>query len=202
MSEPYPEPPAPSYVERVRSFPPIVLIGVVVVGGVFAWWVMRTLKAGKEESSTPVSWEDRARTLLLDRGYPRGDVDSALSHYLHGGQMSGGDVTLIGVAVRTLGTPDIPNSPPSFIPTPTPPPGGGGPSTPATGVGGNSDEDGPRGFWYVPVFPAGWTSTYRGIAQQFYGNANRAPEVMAVNPGIVRASHEKLPAGSIVKVPR
>ena len=57
-------------------------------------------------------------------------------------------------------------------------------------------------YWYVPVAPAGWSSTFGGIAQQFYGNTARANELAQLNPNLQTTTYGKLPVGAMIKVPR
>jgi hypothetical protein len=57
-------------------------------------------------------------------------------------------------------------------------------------------------YWYVPVAPAGWSSTFGGISQQFYGNTARAQELQTLNPNLQKTTYGKLPVGAMIKVPR
>lgn len=188
----------------VQSMPrwQIITIVLVIVGGVYYYYVHRA--AATAQATDPANtWENSARSLLLSRGYPSSEVDSALNHYLHGGAMSPGDITLISVAIRALGTPDVPSTAPAN--TPANPWNAPGPSAPtANNVSSSAPSNNIQAqtYWYVQSVGVGWTSTFNGIATQFYGDQSLATQVMSQNPGVTSSVYAKIPVGIRIKVPR
>ena len=159
-------------------------------------------KYGKGSDSSN-DWETRARALLTARGYPADQINSAMQHYLHGGRMSTQDQSLVSVAIRTLGTPDIPNPTPNNKPeNPWTNPG---PAVPSAGndsssSSGKLSDDNQQAFVYVQSTGFGWTSSLRGIAAQMYGSANYASYLLQYNPTITSVS-DRIPIGTKVTVP-
>lgn len=140
--------------------------------------------------------------LLTEDGYPPDDINSALQHYLHSGVMTPTDVAIIAVAIRRLGLPPSPSdgaapaSSGSSVDGGPPTAGGGGP-------GSGADMPPAQGYWYVVAAPVGWSATFRGIAQQFYGDGTRGSYLMQVNPDVrVASAHAQIPTGTRVRVPR
>lgn len=77
-----------------------------------------------------------------------------------------------------------------------------GQATPPDSGASYSDAADATAYWYVPVAPAGWSSTFGGIAQQFYGSTGRANEIAQLNPNLSTTTYGKLPVGAMIKVPR
>lgn len=195
--------------ENVRYMNKWVLFAIVALIALAVWWFFyhRPEQSSDKVGDSEVSWEARARQMLLDRGYNQWEVDSALQHYLYGGQMSVQDQALISVAIRSLGTPDFPNQQPNNNPaspwnqipsTPTGPVDNG---NTGVGVDGGNTVDTQSGFWYVTSTGFGPTSSLRGIAQQYYGSANMAVNLLPFNPDISTVN-ERIPPGKVVTVPR
>jgi hypothetical protein len=181
--------------DTIRNAPRWLVFGVVIAGGLLAWYFL----SGKETpETTQASWRDRAIELLVERGYYRPNAERAVDSYLKGGYMTPEDVALITIVLRALGQPDkkegagLPAQPETQYP--------GDPGTdPATDLPtGNL----PGEYWYVPVAPAGWSSTFNGISLQFYGTTSRAELLKQQNPNLQSTTYGKLPVGANVKVPR
>jgi hypothetical protein len=185
-------------VDTAREAPRWLVFGVVLAGGLLAYWFFSV-----RESETPqMSWRDRAVELLVERGYYRPNAERAVNSYLNGGHMTAEDVALITIVLRALGQPPKNEK-------------AAQPSSPTTEYPGDpidipNDEpnyDLPSGvlpgeYWYVPVAPAGWSSTFNGISLQFYGTTSHAALIQQVNPGLQSTTYGKLPVGATVKVPR
>lgn len=182
----------------------LLFIVLVILFVVWYFYWHRADSAGQTPRDDPsADWETRARKLLEDRGYPSNQIDSALNHYLRGGQMSVEDQAIIAVAIRNLGTPDFPNPQPNSQNM-----GQGGPTTPTGPVdSGNAGSmpgtgtDNGEASWYVVSTGVGPTSSLRGIAAQYYGSSNYAISLLPHNPDI-KTVNERIPPGKIVKVPR
>lgn len=181
----------------------LVIVALILFVVWYFYWHRADEPRNAPRDDPSSDWETRARKLLDDRGYPQNQIDSAMNHYLHGGTMSVEDQMLVGVAIRTLGTPDYPNPQPNSQNA-----GAGGPSTPTGPVpSGNSDslpgqaDTEPQAFWFVVSTGVGPTSSLRGIAAQYYGSANYASTLLSYNPD-VKSVNERIPPGKIVKVPR
>jgi hypothetical protein len=179
--------------DTIRNAPRWVVFGVLVAGALLTWYLL----SGKETpETTQASWRDRAIDLLVERGYYRVNAERAVDNYLKGGYMSPEDVSLITIVLRVMGAPDKKE-------------GAGLPAQPETEYPGDPDPvtDLPTGnlpgeYWYVPVAPAGWASTFNGISLQFYGNTSRAELLKQQNPNLQSTTYGKLPVGATVKVPR
>lgn len=179
-------------VNTVREAPRWLIVSVVIVGGVLAWWLISGRSRPDTTEADYGDWRSRAIELLVERGYYRPTAEKAVDAYLNGGFMGPEDITLITIVMRALGTPDIPNRTS----------GGGNTSLPDISTlpvdsGGDSVS-----YWYVQAAPAGWSSTFNGIALQFYGNTSRATLLQEINPNLSTTTYGKIPAGSRVKVPR
>ena len=217
----------------VRSLDTRWLIAIVVVGGVLAWYL---LKDNVDSSDTDNSsnggpkgdgssyntetndWASKAKALLLSQGYSQSDVNSALKHYLRGGQMTPEDTTLIGIAVSRLGIPGVGSgSDPSYaVSSPNTNPGPGAPQAGVSngynsGVGNATNEQDVNSatnsqtgqtYWLVPSLGFGPTATYRGLAATYYGDSNLAPSIQAANPNGPNTVYGQIPPGTITKVPR
>jgi len=217
----------------VRGLDTRYLILIVIAGGVLAWYLLKDNSDdsdadnssnggpkgdGSSYSKQSANWADKARKLLLSQGYSQYDVNSALKHYLRGGQMTPQDSTLIGVAVGRLGIPGVGSgSDPSYdVSSPTTNPG---PATPSSGisngynsgVGNYTNEQDANSatqtqtgqtYWYVPSLGYGTTATYRGLALMYYGDSNLAPAIQAANPNGPSTVYGQIPPGTITKVPR
>lgn len=183
--------------DTIRNAPRWLVFGVVIAGGLLAWYFL----SGKETpETTQASWRDRAIDLLVERGYYRQNAERAVDHYIKGGYMSPEDVSLITIVLRVMGPPDKKEgagqpSPESddYVATEYP----GDPATNDLPTGNLPGE-----YWYVPVAPAGWSSTFNGISLQFYGTTSRAEIIKQQNPNLQSTTYGKLPVGASVKVPR
>ena len=179
-----------------------VLFGIVLAIALVIWyfyWYRDNTSSAPERDDPSQQWEDRARQLLTQRGYPQSQIDSALDHYLRGGQMSTQDVALISVVVRAYGMPSYPN------PQPNTQDANPSPATPNGPVdNGNTPigDDGETAYWYVPSTGFGYTSSFRGISQWAYGTEMYAPQLLQLNPGNADTIYGRIPPGKITKVPR
>lgn len=206
--------------ESVREMPRWLLVTVVVGGGVLAWYLIRATKSDDVPSESDTrdasadavaAWRERARQLLTSRGYSYTEINSALRHYLDGGTMTPQDITIIGVAIRELGVPGLEDNDPSYsVSSPQTLPGPGAPHASNLGdtTGGEGNYTGQyadsteQTYWYVPSLGFGPTSTMRGLAVAYYGDESYAPLVLQTNPGIVASIYDRIPTGTIVRVPR
>lgn len=194
---------------NVKDMNPYLLVGILIAVGGVVWWYYfhkSSNSSGSSDSSDSDDWGKRAHDLLISRGYKTSDVNSAINHYLNGGALSPQDLTLISVAIRALGTPDIPNDSPSVIPAN--PWNSPGPSQPSGTTASTSDtpaQDAGQSisYWYVVSAGIGWTSTYRGISQQFYNSTSYASKILLANPNVnVPTVYGQIPIGTTIKVPR
>lgn len=80
--------------------------------------------------------------------------------------------------------------------------GPGIPASPPDPGTSYTDAQDSTAYWYVPVAPAGWSSTFGGISQQFYGSTARGQELQSLNPNLQTTTYGKLPVGAMIKVPR
>jgi hypothetical protein len=210
--------------ENFRTAPRWVWVAVVVVGGLAAWWFIHQTQSSGDTTVTDdtQTWRQKATDLLISRGYQQGQVQTAMSHYFDGGQMSAQDTALIQAAIMSIGLPGIPGQSPDYqTSNPVTDPGPGAPSasnaSSSTGGVGNSgtpdlqnvttygddgSPDPPAGNWKVVSMGYGWTSTLRGIATNMYGNASLGTTLLAYNSGLVASDWQQIPAGKTVTVPR
>ncbi|MGH3570868.1 MAG: hypothetical protein ACRDUW_03415 [Pseudonocardiaceae bacterium] len=183
------------------ELPRWAMLGVVAAGGLVGWYIY---KAASAPSTTPPTWEQNARNLLTARGYPSSDIESALSNYQGGGTMSPMDLKLIAEVIRAIGTPDMPTAAvdsSGINPTSVVPDGGlttTDPSAASTVVPDNST----AGYWYVISLGYGWSSTLRGISQQFYGDTTHSTMLLQLNPGTTTSDYARIPPGVKIKIPR
>ena len=179
---------------ELAEMPKWALIAVVGTAGVLAWWLFRN--AGSSSTPTNTTWNNQAVSYLTSRGYDTKDANNAVTAYTSGSQLTDNDVNLIGQAVQALGTPDMPSGDLSTRSTDLPVlvPSGSGSTT--------SSSTTPKEYWYVTSLGAGWTATFRGIAQQFYGTASNSNAISAVNPGVATSDYAQIPAGTVITVPR
>lgn len=185
-------------VAAIRDAPRWVIVATVVGAGLLGYWIYRTY-TGSNSTAAASDWQSRAVALLVERGYNKQASERAVDRYVNGGQLQPEDVSLIAVVIRALGTPDMPN-------------GGSVPSDTTLSPDsanyldnsnpGTTYADSQQSFWYVPVAPAGWSSSFNGIAQQFYGSTAKADVLMQTNPNLSTTAYGKLPVGAMVKVPR
>lgn len=179
-------------ISTVREAPRWLIITVVIGGGLLAYWFL----SGRERSDTTAQdygdWRSRAIELLVERGYYRPSAERAVNAYLDGGFMGPEDIALITIVIRALGTPDMPSNTQGAGDTTLP-----DISSYPIDTGGDI-----ASYWYVQAGPAGWSSTFNGIALQFYGNTSRATMLQEINPNLSTTTYGKLPVGSRVKVPR
>lgn len=176
-------------VTTIRDAPRWVLISVVVVGGLLAWYLLR----GRDTTEADYGdWRSRAVALLVERGYNREASERAVGRYLDGGYLGPEDVSLIAIVIRSLGTPDMRTEAPSET----------SPNYLDNSNPGTEYADSFSAYWYVPAAPAGWSSTFNGISQQFYGDTARAVLLQQSNPNLSETTYGKLPVGAMVKVPR
>jgi hypothetical protein len=184
--------------DTIRNANRWVLLGIVVAGGLLAWWF---LHGSETKEAKGASWRDRAVELLVARGYYRPNAERAVDSYLNGGYMSPEDVSLMTIVFRVMGKPSdadksngvgvVPPSQSTEYPDDTQLPSN---ATPSDALPGE--------YWYVPVAPAGWSSTFNGISLQFYGTTSRAELLKQDNPNLQSTTYGKLPVGSTVKVAR
>lgn len=213
----------------VRELDTRWLIAIVVAGGLLAWYFLKDNSDSDDSSNSSnggpkgdgssynkesSDWAKKAKALLLSQGYSQYDVNSAIRHYLRGGQMTPEDTTLVGIAVSRLGIPGVGSgSDPSY--TVTSPSTNPGPAAPRAstqsqydGGTGNATNEQSVGaqtgqtYWNVPSLGFGPTSTYRGLALMYYGTANLAPAIQAANPNGPSTVYGQIPPGTITKVPR
>lgn len=205
MTAPEPPPVTPQHgtvtgaVDTFRNLPRWAMFAVLAVGGLVAWYVY---KAATSANATSTTWEQNARDLLTSRGYDPVAIESALSHYQGGGTMSPDDTALIAEAIRALGTPDMPTTTATgdgTTPSPVIPSGGvtTDPSTVPT-----IPDTGASGYWYVVSLGYGWSSTLRGISQQFYGTTDQATMLLQLNPGTTSSEYARIQPGVKIKIPR
>lgn len=88
------------------------------------------------------------------------------------------------------------NIPPSSLGTT-----GGFTTDPAT-AGQIVYTDQPTAYWYVVSLGYGWSSTLRGISQQFYGDTSHADVLLQLNPGTTASTYARIAPGVKIKVPR
>lgn len=204
-----PEPPVPqpqgNSATRVigvfRELPRWAMIAVVAAGGLVGWYVY---KAATSANTVPPTWEQQARDLLTSRGYDPIDIESALNHYQGGDTMSPQDLTLMAEVIRAIGTPDMPTSPSDVTnPSPVIPSGGvsDGSTTDVSTVPSIPDTSA-SGYWYVISLGYGWSSSLRGISQQFYGDDSQATMLLQLNPGTTASEYARIAPGVKIKVPR
>jgi hypothetical protein len=185
--------------DTIRNANKWVLAGIVLAGGLLAWWL---LHGTETKAAVGASWRDRAVELLVARGYYRPTAERAVDNYLKGGYMSPEDVQLMTIVFRVMGKPvdaDVssgigvqPSASTDYTGTEdTQPQSNGLPSSALPGE-----------YWYIPVAPAGWASTFNGISLQFYGTTSRAEFLRQDNPGLQTTTYGKLPVGKTVKVSR
>jgi hypothetical protein len=153
------------------------------------WWLYRAASGPQNQT-----WTEQAIESLTAQGYNRTDIDTAIDHYLHGG-MTAKDAQIISAAIASVGTPDMPNVPTDQV------------VTPATGVSPNSGvadaTDSPDiMYWYVVSTGVGWTSSFSGIAQQFYGDSGKGSIIQQLNPNVSTTTYGRIPPGVRIKVPR
>lgn len=176
-------------IETAQAMPRWALMLIVGGAGLLTWWIIKDYKSG-----TTDSWTDRATALLTSRGYTHAQISIALNHYFQGG-MTTQDQEIIAEAIRALGTPDLPNITTGVHPSsPVNPTGTYNSTTPITTTNG--------GYWYVVSMGVGWSSSFRGLAQQFYGDANKGTIIQQANPGITSADYQRIPVGTSIKIPR
>jgi hypothetical protein len=215
MTAPEPPPVTPQHgtvtgaIDTFRNLPRWAMFAVIAVGGLVAWYVY---KAATSADTTSTTWEQNARDLLTSRGYDPVAIESALSHYQGGGTMSPDDTALIAEAIRALGTPDMPvTTGNGTTPSPVIPSGGV-----ANGIGTPTDptvitdpstvptipDTSSSGYWYVVSLGYGWSSTLRGISQQFYGTTDQATMLLQLNPGTTSSEYARIQPGVKIKIPR
>lgn len=227
MTAPAPPGSSGGVIGTARSLPIWGWVLIAAASGVVVYWFVserdpapdddrnRTDKDKTKDcnrSGVGPTWEQRARQTLLSRGYSRMETNTALGKYLRGGTMTPQDQSMVAIAIGQFGTPDIPNNDPSYATfSPQTQPGPGAPAAGNADTGYNSgvgnqtafDSDNPvNTYWYVPSSGFGYTSTYRGLANQYYGDESKATVIMAANPGVVTSVWERIPPGVITKVPR
>lgn len=231
MTAPVPDPsPSPdgsvitSAWNAARSMPRWGWVAVALGGGLVAYYLIwKPAPTSDNTNSAPVeqgsTWREDAAALLASRGYSNDDIQSALTHFFDGGALSTQDSALITAASGAIGPPDNTVGPPDYQtsnPVTNPGPGApyGGGASPGYGYTGgignqtttnpvdDSGTDAAPGTWSIASMGYGWTSTLRGIAQNFYGSAEYASSLLAANAGKVPNVWEQIPAGTLVTVPR
>lgn len=222
-----------SVVQTAQELPKWAMAAIVIGGGLLAWKLMSGMSSNPDEDtaqshadkqrkayekgSRVTPWNQRARDVLISRGYSQTEANSALRHYLGGGTMSPADSSAIATVIQAIGTPQFPNSDPSYsASSPQTSPGPGAPNAGLlteqdTGGVGNAinftadPTDSVPTYWYVPSLGFGNTATYRGLAKLYYGNEELAPMILAVNrstPLAPSTTWQAIPPGLITKVPR
>lgn len=175
---------------ELATLPRWALVGIVTGAGLLAWWLLK----GVGSANTPTinqTWSNNAVTYLTQQGYPQAQAQSAVNAYSSGQQLTQQQVSLVSDAVAAVGTPDMPTNTSPVVPS-------GSGATTAPTVSTNSAS----GVWKVTSMGVGWTSTFRGIAQQFYGDPSDSTYISAVNPGVTPSDFSMIPAGTVVSVPR
>jgi hypothetical protein len=186
-------------IDTFRTLPRWAMVGIVIVGGLVGWYVYRAASSANTASPT---WEQNARDLLTSRGYDPVDIESALSHYQGGGQMSAQDLALIAEVIRAIGTPDMPSAgATSDVTNPSPVVPSGGVTTDPSTIPTIPDTS-ENGYWYVVSLGFGWSSSLRGISQQFYGDTTHATMLLQLNPGTTSSEFARIQPGVRIKVPR
>lgn len=164
----------------------------------------------RPEPATNEEWGRAAINYLIAQGHDAAMADAAVRRYLESAELNNQEYALIRIALTQLGSPPVPLPPPPPPPViPTTPPVTPPPVTPP-----------PPPVQPPPVMPAirihvvtPWNtrgSTLSGIAQIYYGNANRWPEIFNANrkgttrpdgsPGFISNPHYLRP-GDRVYVP-
>ncbi|MGE3429259.1 MAG: hypothetical protein AB7I44_21130 [Hyphomicrobiaceae bacterium] len=177
-------------IATVKDAPRWLIITVVIAGGLLAYWLV----SGKETVDTTAQdygdWRSRAIEMLVERGYYRASAERAVDAYLNGGFMGPEDISLMTIVIRAMGAPARGTAESGTDSLPDI-------SSYPIDTGGDISS-----YWYVQAAPAGWSSTFNGIAQQFYGDTSRAVMLQEINPGLSTTTYGKIPMGSRVKVPR
>lgn len=223
--------------QTAAALPKWAIAAIIVAGGFLAWKISKGVSddpdrdAAKSHAEkqydaykkgTKVApWNERARNAAISRGYSQLEVSSALRHYLGGGTMTPQDTTVISTIIGQIGTPQYPNSDPSY--SGSSPQTNPGPGAPNAGLIRDPDSEAPSynggignainfdtdpdavSYWYVPSLGFGNTASYRGLAMLYYGDESKANVIMQVNRATPLAPStvwQMIPPGFITKVPR
>lgn len=198
MSTPQSPTPQPTMTQNVvgtaQTLPRWAFVAIVGGAALVTWWLISEYKSSEPKET---SWTDRATALLTSRGYTNNQITDALNHYYRGG-MTVQEQDMIAQVIRAIGTPDMPETSITEVPPPSPVTPSGRPEDTPTPIPDNNG----TAYWYVTSMGFGWTSSFRGIAQQLYGDPNKGYLLQQVNPGLATSDYGKLPIGTIVKIPR
>jgi hypothetical protein len=167
-----------------------MLVAIAGAAGLLTWWLLKDVGSSNNTTSNK-TWNNNAVDYLTQRGYSTSQAQSAVNAYTSGQQLSQQQVSLVSEAVAAVGTPDMPTNT-----TPVVPSGSGATTAPTESA------DNASGVWKVTSMGVGWTSTFRGIAQQFYGDPSDSSYISSVNPGVTPSDFSMIPAGTVVSVPR
>lgn len=208
---------------RWNTAPRWVIIAFIAVTVLAGYWVYQKISDDNtsDNSGTDKQWKNKAISYLTQQGYSQEDASDAVNAYNNGSSLTPTQVSLVAAAIGAVGMPasSIPNSAVTSQVTSQPTSGpwllGGGSSTAgvnggttsslpgapypaASGTTGGSD----TAYWTVVVGQAGWSTTFDGISDQFFGNTSQATALQKLNPNLSNTLYGKLPQGSRVKVPR
>lgn len=211
------------YWMSLRSAPLWVRIATIAAIVLVAYWIYHEFSGRKSSTENDTkSWSNSAMDFLSSQGYSQQTSSDAVTAYASGQQLTPSQVQLIASAIGAVGTPDVqqsstttsqladaPSSGPQILGggTGNPVSGGTASTTPGAPYPGSAQPTTNAGttatsYWYVPVGVAGWSSTFSGIAEQFYGDSAQAVDLQTANPNLSATTWGKLPIGHLIKVPR
>lgn len=157
---------------------------------------------GAPEPATNDEWGRLAISRMIAIGYDPAAVDTAVRKYLGADALNAQEYAIIREALRLLGSPPIP------LPAPPPAPVIPGPTPTPTPTPPPAPSPVPQGIRIHVVTP--WNtrgSTLSGIAQIYYGDASRWPEIFNANrkgtrrpdgsPGFISNPHYLRPADRV-----
>lgn len=208
----------------LRNAPRWVLIASIVASLVVGYWIYTIVKSSGSDSSSggtdTKTWTTSAMAFLTGQGYSAQTSQDAVHAYVHGQPLTPSQIQLIASAIGAIGLPSGVSSSATTTGQLSSAPAsgtqllGGGTGNPSTGGTASTTPGAPypgsataadvtaTSYWYVPVGVAGWSSTFSGIAQQFYGDSAQAVSLQQLNPNLSTTTYGKLPVGKVIKVPR
>lgn len=193
---------------RWSTAPRWAIIAVIAVSVLVVFWVVRLSKSDNGSGSTDTKrWCKDATKWLTDQGYSETDASNAVNAYAGGSSLTPGQVSLVAGAIGSVGMPQsvTPNSAVQAQIANAPATGpqllGGGTSNPP-GAPYPANTSSASAYWNIKAGAAGWSTTFYGISDQFFGNTSHAAAIQKANPNLAATLWGKIPQGSLVKVQR